>query len=130
MAKVIYVSGVDVVSGALMKPAVRQGHSCGQYLVGTHRTAPTKSDACLRLYIKKADAYKRSTPPNADELAARARFTAVRAAVETRKNDLSKMTTDQQNFLAQKNQAGGEPTMNAYLWKICGQEYDTAHPQG
>jgi hypothetical protein len=37
------------------------------------------------------------------------------------------MTQDQQNFLAQKNLAGGKRTMRAYLWKICGETYDAGH---
>ncbi|MDY6379280.1 MAG: hypothetical protein SPK90_00585, partial [Bacteroidales bacterium] len=62
-----------------------------------------------------------------NELDARARFTAVAAAVKARKSDLNKITTDQQNFAAQKDQANGKKTMKAYLWKVCGDEYDTAH---
>ena len=57
----------------------------------------------------------------------RARFAAVAAAVKARKSDLNKITTDQQNFAAQKDTAGGKKTMKAYLWKVCGDEYDAAH---
>ncbi len=38
-----------------------------------------------------------------------------------------KITTDQQNFLAQKNDPDGAKTMKAYYWKICGAEYDQQH---
>jgi len=58
---------------------------------------------------------------------ARARFTAVRAAVATRAADLSKQLADQQAFMAQKDQAGGKKTLKAYYWAICGQEYDAQH---
>ena len=71
--------------------------------------------------------YKRSTPLTSNELDARARFSAVSAAVKARKSDLNSITQDQINFAAQKDQAGGKKTMRAYLWKVCGQEYDAAH---
>ncbi len=127
MGKVKYATGIDYVSGSLSKPKKKDGHSCGTYLTGTHRVAATESPDCTRLYIREADVYKRSTPLSSNELDARARFTAVAAAVKARKSDLNKITTDQQNFAAQKDQAGGKKTMKAYLWKVCGDEYDTAH---
>jgi hypothetical protein len=37
------------------------------------------------------------------------------------------MSTDQQAFLAQKDQAGGKKTLRAYLWKVCGDAYDAEH---
>ena len=46
------------------------------------------------------------------------------AMVAARKDDLSKVTQDQIDFLAQKDLANGKKTMNAYLWKVCGLEYD------
>ena len=128
MAKVAWSAGIDHVSGALSKPGSNPQHSCEKMLLSTHRVAPSESQDCNRLYLRKKT--KRSTPLSADELAARARFSAVRAAVKTRSTDLSKMTTDQQAFIEQKNTALGKKTMNAYLWKVCGDEYDTAHPQG
>ena len=42
-----------------------------------------------------------------------------------RKEDLTKVTQDQAAFLAQKDLANGKKTMKAYLWYICGQEYDS-----
>ncbi len=44
--------------------------------------------------------------------------------VKARAKDLSKMAADQEAFNAQKDTAGGKRTMRAYLWKVCGQEYD------
>ncbi len=70
---------------------------------------------------------QRSTQPTGDELKARERFAAVAAMVKARKGDLSQISTDQDAFLAQKDQAGGKKTMKAYLWLVCGQEYDSAH---
>lgn len=54
----------------------------------------------------------------------------VRQAVWDRAHDLNQISQDQGAFLAQKDTAGGKKTMNAYLWKIVGEEYDAAHPRG
>ena len=89
--------------------------------------AASSNPNCQRIYSFEADRYKRSTPLTSKELDARARFAAVAAAVKARKSDLNKITTDQQNFAAQKDTAGGKKTMKAYLWKVCGDEYDVAH---
>ena len=125
MARVTYSAGIDSVSGALSKPSKSGQHSCSKMLLATHRVAATQSNACNRLYLRNK--VERSTPLTSNELDARARFAAVAAAVKARKSDLNKITTDQQNFAAQKDQAGGKKTMKAYLWKVCGQEYDAAH---
>ena len=47
---------------------------------------------------------------------------------DTRSMDLSKITQDQMNFIAQRNNPGGKKTMKAYYWYICGQEWDAQHP--
>jgi len=125
MAKVTYSAGIDSVSGALSKPSKSGQHSCSKMLLATHRVAATQSNACNRLYLRNK--VERSTPLTSNELDARARFAAVAAAVKARKSDLNKITTDQQNFAAQKDTAGGKKTMRAYLWKVCGDEYDAAH---
>ena len=127
MGKVTYAPGIQYVNGALAKPKKQNGHKHGDYLIGTHRTAPTESNECTRIYIRKADTYERSTQPTGDELKARERFAAVAAMVKARKGDLSQISADQDNFLAQKDTAGGKKTMRAYLWKVCGEEYDAQH---
>ena len=127
MGKVKYATGIDYVSGSLSKPKKKDGHSCGTYLTGTHRTAATENPDCTRLYIREAGVYDRSTPLSSKELDARARFSAVAAAVKARKSDLNSITQDQINFAAQKDTAGGKKTMKAYLWKVCGDIYDAAH---
>ena len=58
------------------------------------------------------------------EINIRNRFRAVAAMVQERKEDLMKVTQDQAAFLAQKDTAGGKKTMKAYLWMVCGAEYD------
>jgi hypothetical protein len=127
MGKVKYATGIDYVQGSLAKPTVREGHSCGTYLIGTHRTAPTENPNCTSLYVREADTYKRTSQPSSKELAARARFTAVSAAIKARKADLMKVTEDEAAFIAQKNQPGGKKTLKAYYWMVCGNEYDQEH---
>ena len=127
MGKVKYATGIDYVSGSLAKPKVKDGHQCGTYLTGTHRVAPTQNPNCTRLYIRNADTYKRTSPLTGDEIAVRTRFTVVAGMVKVRKSDMSKMTQDQADFLAQKDLANGKRTMKAYLWSICGAEYDQNH---
>ena len=125
MAKVTWSAGIDNVSGALAKPGSNPQHSCEKMLMATHRTAPTENPNCNRLYLRKKTKIKVSQ--SSRSLNARARFTAVREAVELRKTDLQKITQDKAAFEAQKNTAGGKKTMKAYLWKVCGQEYDAQH---
>ena len=125
MAKVTWSAGIDHVSGALSKPGKNGQHSCAKMLLGTHRVAATESKDCNRLYMRSKT--QRSTQPTGDELKARERFAAVAAMVKARKGDLSQLSTDQDAFLAQKDQAGGKKTMRAYLWKVCGEEYDAQH---
>ena len=127
MGKVKYATGIDYVQGSLAKPKVKDGHSCGTYLIGTHRSAPSENPECTRLYVREANTYERTTPLSALEEAARLRFTEVAQAVKLRAKDLNKMTQDQAAFAAQKDLANGKKTMRAYLWKVCGQEYDAAH---
>ena len=127
MGKVTYSPGIEYVQGALAKAKKKDGHICGDYLIGTHRVAATQNPNCTSLYIREANVYERTTPITSKELDARARFTAVAAAVKARKEDLSQITTDQINFASQKDQAGGKKTMKAYLWKICGEKYDAEH---
>ena len=127
MGKVSYSPGIEYVSGALAKPKKQDGHNHGDYLIGTHRTAPTESSDCTRLYIRKGDAYKRSTALNENEINARNRFRAVSQAVKARKRNLDYISTDQVDFMAQRNEPGGKKTMLAYLWKVCGDIYDAQH---
>ena len=50
MANVTYAPGIDYVQGSLAKPKKKEGHKCGDYLIGTHRTAATTNPDCTRLY--------------------------------------------------------------------------------
>ena len=124
MGKVSYSPGIEYVQGSLAKPKKQNGHNHGDYLIGTHRTAPTTNPNCTRLYIRKGDAYVRTSEPSTRELAARNRFTAVQAAVIARKDNLTTFASDQAEFVAQLNTAGGKKTFLSYLWKVCGDAYD------
>ena len=125
MGKVTYAPGIQFVNGSLAKPKKQNGHNHGDYLIGTHRIAATTSPDCNRLYLRKK--VKRSTPVTARESQIRTRFSAVTRAVAQRAKDLMNMTTDQANFLAQKDQPGGKRTMKSYLWSICAAAYDAEH---
>ena len=127
MAKVEWSAGIDSVSGALSKPGKNGQHSCSKMLLGTHRVAATENPNCNRLYLRKKT--KRSTSPTEDELFARMRFSTVAQMVNERKKDLTKITADQQAFLAQKDLAGGKKTMKAWYWMTCGDAYDAEHPR-
>jgi len=120
-------AGIETISGAMKKPKKLNGHNHGNYLVATHRTAATSNPNCQRVYSFDADRYKRSTPVSQNELAARARFKAVRQAVYDRAHSLSTITADQAAFAEQVNTAEGRKTFNAYLWSVCGAEYDAQH---
>ena len=127
MGKVTYAPGIEYVQGALAKPKKKDGHKCGDYLIGTHRTAATTNPNCTRIYLRKADAYQRSTPVTTNEVKQRNRFSAVAAAVAARAKDLMKISADQAAFAAQKDQPDGVKTMKAYLWKLEKEAYDTEH---
>ncbi len=129
MGVVKYSTGIEYVKGSLAKPKKQDGHNHGDYLIGTHRVAPTTNPNCTRLYVRKADVYDRSTPITENETWARNRFAEVAAAIKARKRDLTKLTADQAAFLAQKDQPGGKKTMQAYYWKICGEAWDTQNPR-
>ena len=129
MGLVTYAPGIQFIKGSLAKPKKVDGHNHGDYLIGTHREAPTTNPNCTRLYIRKATTYERTTAPTSNELWARTRFAAVAAAVQARKEDLMNVNTDKQNFLAQKDDANGKKTFKAYLWSICAAAYDQAHPR-
>ena len=128
MAKVEYADAIKTVSGALTKINKKSPHAADQKMVlATHRVAPTTSPDCSRLYIRGLSAVSRSTQPTSKELATRARFTAVAAAIKTRKADLMRVIEDEAAFMAQKNLAGGKQTLKAWYWMVEGQAYDQEH---
>ena len=130
MGKVTYSPGIQYVQGSLAKPKKIDGHNHGEYLIGTHRTAPSTNPECTRLYIRKADSYDRKTPVTAKETAARLRFATVSAAIKARKADMMKVVNDQETFLAQRDLPGGKKTMTAWYWYVEGQAYDQALANG
>ena len=87
-------------------------HSCEAY----HSTV-----CCSRQCISTSDKYCPQI------CSARARFSAVAALVKARKKNLQTLTADQQAFAEQKDLANGRKTFKAYLWQVCGEEYDAQH---
>ena len=116
MAKVTYSAGIDSVSGALSKPGKNPQHSCNKMLLATHRVAATTNPDCNRLYLRKK--IERSTPVTAEEAAHREKFGAICAAVAARRKDLGKISQDNANFKAQKDDANGYRTMRSYLFHL------------
>lgn len=94
--------------------------------VRTGHTRYQENSATQYVIVRK---FARSTAPGDMELWARNRFTAVRALVKARRKDLSHIAADMQAFEAQKNTVGGYKSMYSFLWYLCGQEYDQAHPK-
>ena len=127
MGKVSYSPGIEFVQGSLAKPKKVDGHNHGDYLIGTHRTAPTENPNCTRIYVRKGNTYGQNVSKSQDSIAARLRFSAVSAAVKDRSKDLTKIAADRAAFLEQKDLPGGKKTMKAYLWKVEGQAYDQQH---
>ena len=127
MAKIKWGMGVDYVSGLLgARPKKGEPHSShSNVLLATHRVAATTNPVCTRVYM--VGEYNRSTDPSAKELKIRSRFTEVGAAVRQRAKDLMQINADQAAFLAQRDLPGGKKTMKAYLWSVCGAEYDQQH---
>ena len=125
MAKVEYADAIKTVSGALTKINKKSEHAADQKMVlATHRTAPTQSKSCSRLYLRGLSSVTRTTPITSDEQLLRNRFTAVSRAVATRRKDLAHVASDMAAFKAQKDEPNGKKTLVAYLWKICGDAYD------
>ena len=124
MAIVRWTPGIESVSGKLSGTKKGGQHSCDSFLLATHRVAATTNPDCNRIYMRTP--IERSTPLTEREIAAREKFAAVAAMVTERKMDLSKVTADQEAFLAQKDQPGGKKTMKSWYWDVCGKEYDNA----
>ena len=124
MAIVRWTPGIESVSGKLSGSKKGDQHSCDSFMLATHRVAATTNPDCNRIYLRNP--IQRSTPLTEREIAAREKFAAVAAMVTERKMDLSKVTADQEAFLAQKDQPGGKKTMKSWYWDVCGKEYDDA----
>ena len=125
MAKVEYADAIKTVSGALTKINKKSPHAADQKMVlATHRKAPTESKHCSNLYLRGLQSITRTTPITADELAIRARFSAVGRAVAARAKNMSTYQADYAAFTAQKDAPNGKKTFKAYLWQVCGEAYD------
>ncbi|MBQ3716763.1 MAG: hypothetical protein II901_00025 [Paludibacteraceae bacterium] len=128
MAKVAWTAGIEYVSGALCKCGQKGQHTHAKMLLATHRRAATTNPDCNRLYLRNELNIQKSF--STDAVWARQRFQSVAAMVRQRSRDLLKISQDQMNFIAQRNNPYGKKTMKSYYWYICGQEWDAQHPQG
>ena len=127
MAKVTYSPGIEFVQGSLAKPKKQDGHNHGDYLIGTHRVAPTTNPNCTRIYIRKGETYDQSNRVlSQKETSTRAMFAAVSAMVTTRRKSLEHIASDKAAFDAQKDLPEGKKTMKAYLWAVCKAQYESA----
>ena len=126
MAKVAWQAGIDYVSGALCKCGKKEPHKHGRMLLATHRRAATTSDSCNRIYLRDESNFVKSNSTEA--MWARQRFQAIAEMVYNRSRDLTHISQDQMDFMAQRNNPRGIKTMKAYYWYICGREYDAQHP--
>ena len=127
MAKVAWQAGIDYVSGALCKCGKKEPHKHARMLLATHRRAATTSDSCNRIYLRDESNFVKSNSTEA--MWARQRFQAIAEMVYNRSRDLTHISQDQMDFMAQRNNPRGKKTMKAYYWYICGREYDTQHPR-
>ena len=123
MAKVTWAPGISTVSGALTKINKKSQHAGDeQMLLATHRSAPTTSKDCNRLFLRGLKSVTRTTAVTSDEVILRNRFAAVSRAVQERRRNLSYVATDVANFRAQKET--GYKTFFQYLWHVCAAQYD------
>ena len=123
MAKVTWAPGISTVSGALKKINKKSPHAADQQmLLATHRTAPTTSQGCNRLYVRQLEDVTRSTPVTADEIAQRNRFSAIARAVSARRKNITTIAQDVAAFNAQKDEPNGYKTLRQYLWYQCAEQ--------
>ena len=99
MAQVNFSAGIDSVSGALSKPSKSGQHSCTKMLLATHRVAPSSSDKCNRLYLRRP--VKRTTQPSASEIEKRTMFATAARNARLRMKNLSTIADDKAAFQAQ-----------------------------
>ena len=119
MAVVEWADAIKTVSGALTRINKKSQHARDQKMIlGTHRKAATTNPNCTRLYLRGLSAITRSTPVSAAETAHRSKFGEICAAVAARRKDLGKISQDNINFKAQKDEPGGFKTMRSYLFHL------------
>lgn len=136
MGKVLYSPGIELVSGALKKINTKSDHVADQnMLLGTHRRAETRSNACERLYIRKVNNLpwnkKASYALSQETIAQRLAFKNASIAIAARKKNLTYLTQDQDAFIAIKSElesAGYKPTFKSFLWAAY-KKYEGTFPQ-
>ena len=134
MGRLKLPTGIEQVSGQISyKPNKKtdQHWKHKDVMLAKHRKAPSMSDNCQSLFfVSGEECYKRVTAPSAREMANRLRFKTISQSVAERKIDLTRMSQDQQAFLAQKDLPNGIRTFNAWYWKQEADAYDAQHSNG
>ena len=134
MGRLKLPTGIEQVSGQISyKPNKKtdQHWKHKDVMLAKHRKAPSMSDNCQSLFFVSGEEwYKRGTAPSAREMANRLRFKTISQNVAERKIDLTRMSADQQAFLAQKDLPNGIRTFNAWYWKQEADAYDAQHSNG
>lgn len=122
MAKILLAAGIEIVSGAVSKIKTKSLHRYDENMfLFTHRKKETTSLACQRAYYRKINSlpWQGNTFVTPEVKAQRLAFKTAAQEVAARRQDLSKMTADQEQFLAilpEVKARGGVMTMRSFLW--------------
>lgn len=106
MGKVVFEDPVDYISGKISKKK---------------QTVYNRRRGSDRRYTQVRDT--RDTPPTATELQIRNRFKVCRQAAQNRSMDLSHLTYDQMDFLAERKQLGARFKYTTYKGWLFGKAW-------
>lgn len=132
--KVLLAAGIEIASGAATKIETKSQHRYdGNMFLFTHRKKETTSLACQRAYYRKINSlpWQGGTYVTPEVKAQRLAFATAAREVAARRQDLSKMTADQEAFLAIYDGVkarGGQITMKSFLWAakaLYGEQFPT-----
>lgn len=134
MAKILMAAGIEIVTGAVTKIKTKSAHAFDQNMfLFTHRKRETTSRACQRAYYRKINnlPWQSGKAVSQEVKAQRLAFATAAREVAARRNDLSKMTADQEAFLAiapEVKAKGRLITMKSFLWAakaLYGEQFPT-----
>lgn len=134
MAKILLAAGIEIVSGAVTKIKTKSAHRYDENMfLFTHRKSETTSLACQRAYYRKVNAlpWQNVHAITQDVQAQRLAFKTAARQVAARRQDLTKITADQEQFIAilpEVKSRGCVMTMKSFLWaakKLYGEDFPT-----